>query len=227
MNAIILAAGKGTRLQPLTNHTPKSLLEIQGKPVLAHTIENLPDEVTSVIIVVRHLGYLIKEYFGTKWGGKKITYVNAMTLRGTADMIRQVKRFVKGKTLVLHGDDLYKKSDLVRLIAEVQENEWGILAKEWDDVKQFGVLALSKDGKLLEIIEKPENPPSHLVNTGAYILDERIFAYRPAKLASGEYGLPQTMTQAKNEVPTRVVLASFWQPVNTMSDYKEAQNAPM
>lgn len=223
MNCIILAAGKGTRLQPFTNHTPKSLLEIHGKPVLAHTIENLPNEVTRVIIIVKYLGHLVKEYFGKKWAGKKITYVNVLTLRGTADMIRQVRRFVKEKTLVLYGDDLYQKSDLERLTREVGENEWGILAKERDDAAKFGVLAFSPEGKLLEIVEKPQNPPSRFVNAGAYILDERIFAYRPAKLANGEYGLPQTMTQARNKISIRVVRASFWQPVNTIEDYEKAQ----
>ena len=224
MKCIILAAGKGTRLKPLTDHTPKPLLPIKGRPLLEYTLENLPDEVDDVIIVVKHLGHLIKEHFGKKWAGKKLTYLNAVGLRGTADMIRQAKRFVKGKTLVICGDDIYKKSDLARLLVEVPESEWGILVAERDDASNFGVLSLNTRGTVAAVIEKPEHPASNLVNAGAYLFDERIFKYRPVKLASGEYGLPQTMAQAKEKIIIRAVRALFWQPISTLQDYEKAKN---
>lgn len=224
MNCIILAAGKGTRLQPLTDNIPKPLLEIKGKPILAYTIEHLPDEVTKVIIVVKHLSQPIKSKFGKKWAGKKIEYVDAVSLKGTADMIRQAKKYIKGKTLILMGDDLYKKEDLEELIKQTSEDQWGLLAKDMaQDAKCFGVLVLGKDNTLQAIVERPEIPPTSLVNMGAYVIDERFFHYKLVKIQGGEYGLPQTIVSAADDISIRVVNASFWLPVNTHKDYQRAK----
>ena len=223
MICIILAAGKGTRLAPLTDTTPKPLLMIGEKTILAHTIEQLPDEITRVVLMVKHLGDKIKEHFGKKWAGKRITYVTAVSLKGTADMIRQSKKYVKGKTLVLMGDDLYKKEDLEALIGKPREGEWAILAKEVENAKEFGVLKFNDAGNLCDIIERPEKPSSNFINAGAYIIDEQFFRYSLAKLANGEYGLPQTMLQARKDIVIHIVKADFWIPINTLENYERAR----
>ncbi len=223
MYCIILAAGKGTRLQPLTNTTPKPLLVLGEKTILAHTLERLPDVITHVVIVIKHLGDMIRQYFGKKYALKKILYLSPVGLRGTGDMIRQSKKYIKGQTLILNGDDLYKKDDLDALIAAPKVGQWAILAKEVENPQEFGVLQFNESGILENIIERPKNPPSNFVNTGAMIIDEQFFRYKLAKLTSGEYGLPQTMLQAKNEIPIHIVKAQFWMPINTHENYEHAK----
>jgi len=169
------------------------------------------------------LGDMIKQRFGKKFASKKILYVDAVGLRGTADMIRQSKKYVKTKTLILNGDDLYKKDDLEALINAPKVGEWAILAKEVDNPQEFGVLKFDERGILQDIIERPKNPPSNFINAGGYIIDEQFFRYKLAKLDNGEYGLPQTMLQAKNEIPIHVVKAQFWMPINTHENYERAK----
>lgn len=218
MKCIILAGGLGTRLRPLTLTTPKSLLEVGGKPLIEHTLEALPSEITSVIIAVKHLGQKIKTRIGKKYRKRKISYVDLVSLRGTMDAVKQCKKYIKGKTMILNGDDIYGKDDLLNLVsaAQINEDTWVILVKEnADDERSFDRILIKK-GKMEDITENR----SPYINTGAYILDERIFHYKPVKTAKGEYGLPQTILSAKNEILTIAVMASYWHAVNTIEDYE-------
>lgn len=218
MKCIILAGGLGIRLRPLTLTTPKALLEVGGKSIIEHTLEALPSEITSVVIAVKHLGQKIKTRIGKKYGKKKIVYVDLISLRGTMDALKQCKKYVKGKTMVLNGDDIYGKEDLANLVsvAKINEDAWAILVKEnADDARSFDRVVI-KNEKMENITENG----SPYINTGAYIVDERIFRYKPVKTAKGEYGLPQTILSAKNEIPTIAATASFWYSVNTKEDYQ-------
>lgn len=230
MKCIILAGGKGTRLQPLTHDTPKPLLPIKGKPALEYTLEALPDEISSVVIAVKYLGFKIKAYFGNTFGDKKIAYVDLITLRGTMDALKQCKKHIKGQTMMLYGDDIYSSEDLANLVktAKQDEKKWYMLVASGESEKHFGQVFV-KDGKAFDIIEandkRQQKGVQGYVNTGAYILDERIFKYKPIKVPSGEYGLPQTMVQAKKELPLIVVQAHDWTPLNTLEDYKKANGS--
>lgn len=224
MRCIILAAGKGTRLKPLTDKVPKPLLPIENRPLLAYTLEALPQTVTTVTIIIKHLGERIKEAFGSHFAKKRITYLHATSLKGSADMARQAKRFVKGKTLFLNGDDLYTKEDLSRLTKTVGKEEWGILAASHKEPEKFGRVIIGPNGTVQDIVEQGgECEPRTLVNAGAYVLDERYYQYRPVKLKNGEYGLPQTMLQAKHVIPIRIVKALAWHPINNKEDYNSAK----
>lgn len=234
MRCIILAGGLGKRLRPLTNKIPKALLQVGGKPLLERTLLALPDEIKTVVIAVKHLGYQIKEHFGNKWAEKSIKYVDLTSIRGTMDALKQCKKWVKGKTLVLNGDDLYERDDIVRLIeASKEEPEgWFFLIRETTDSNNLGNVRVNSQGHVLEILEHKNALPQRVyanthkifVNAGAYILDERIFHYKPVRIPNGEFGLPQTMMQAKKEIPLRAVRSSFWMPLNTLEDYKRIQS---
>lgn len=230
MKCIILAGGKGTRLQPLTNDTPKPLLPVKGRPALEYTLQVLPDEITSVVIAVKYLGFKIKQHFGKKFGDKRIIYVDLIALRGTMDALKQCKKHIKGPTMVLYGDDIYSRQDLERLVdaARQDEKNWYMLVAPGESEKRFDQV-LVKDDQVLDIIEADgqcqQTGVQGYVNTGAYILDERIFKYKPVKISSGEYGLPQTMVQAKKEIPLMAVVGTNWTPLNTLEDYKKANGS--
>lgn len=235
MKCIILAGGLGARLRPLTLTTPKSLLEVGGKPLIEHTLDALPPEINTVVIAVKHLGQKIKARVGKKHGKKKIVYVDLVSLRGTMDATKQCKKYIKGKTMILNGDDIYGKEDLAILVstAQTDKNAWAMLVKEnANDVRSFDRIHIKKGN--VENLTENGSPYTNIrhfthdreqgdeiyINTGAYVIDERIFRYKPIKTAKGEYGLPQTMLLAKGEIPIIAVIASYWYSVNTKEDYE-------
>ena len=222
MNAIILAAGKGTRMKHLTNDTPKSMLKIKNKPILEHILDNLPDEIDKIYIIIGYLGDKIRDYFGDNFNGKKIIYIEKKDdyARGTAAMMELVKGIVFGKMLVLMGDDLYSKSDLEKM---TKVSDWAVLAQKVNHPENVGVLKFDNDNHVIDIIERPKEYVSNFANTGAYLIDERFFNYPLFKLENGEYGLPQTIIRASKDIPLKMIEARFWHSNNKEEDLKKAE----
>jgi len=116
MQAVILAAGRGTRMGALTESLPKPMLEVAGKTLLEHKFDALPDEVDEIIIVIGYLGGYIHDAYGGEYQGKRILYVEQENIMGgTADALWQTKDILKDKFIVLMGDDLYYEKDLEKL----------------------------------------------------------------------------------------------------------------
>ena len=114
MKAVILAAGEGVRMRPLTLKKPKPLLELAGKSLLHHIWELLPNKINEVILVVGYKARMIKKYLGKSFLGKKIVYVHQKTKKGTADALFLAKPYLnpKEKFLLLYADDLHDKKVL-------------------------------------------------------------------------------------------------------------------
>ena len=100
MQAVILAAGKGTRLKPLTDSIPKSLIEVNGSPIIEQTLKALPSSVHEIFIVVGHLKEKIKEHLGNEWDGKKIYYIEQDELDGTGSALHLVTSRLHEKFIV-------------------------------------------------------------------------------------------------------------------------------
>lgn len=218
-----MAAGKGTRMRPLTYEIPKPMVPIKGKPILEYTINSLPDIIDEIVIIVGYLGYHIEEYFGSEFNNKKIQYVEQGELLGTAHALHCAKDSLKDeKFLVCMGDDLYLKDD----IEEMLKHNLAILVKEVEPPHKYGVLEFDANNNLINIIEDlTENYPSNLVNTGLYTLDKRFFDYEMVPIKNGqEFGLPQTlMNLAKNNNNIKMVKANFWMPLGNEEDIKKAR----
>ncbi len=219
MQAVILAAGKGTRMRPLTYDIPKPMLPINGKPVLEYTISFLPKEIDEVLIVVNYLGDHIKKYFGEEWKGRKIKYVFQDKLNGTGGALRYCKDLVNGKFLVVMGDDLYYHEDLKKMMKE----ELAILAQEVDDPSRFGVLKTDENGELIEIVEKPKMEGKGLVSTNAFMLNDKFFNYELVPVSDTEYGLPQTLAIMAKDYPVKVMKTTHWMAVGNPEDLEKAQ----
>src|SRR3989338_5870458 len=117
MQTIILAAGRGTRLNYLTENCPKPLIKISGKPILEHTLSSLPPEIDEVVMVIGYLGEKIRKMFGNQFQGRNIKYVPLAHLLGTAYAVWQTRPLLREeKFLVLNGDDLYDRKELSKLI---------------------------------------------------------------------------------------------------------------
>ena len=126
MQAVILAAGRGTRMNHLTSNTPKPMINIGKMNLIEWKIESMPPLISEVVIIVGYLGEQIKKHFGENFAGKKITYIEQKELNGTGGALFLAKNSLKGNFLVMMGDDIYSKEDIVEMI----ENGWSILAKK-------------------------------------------------------------------------------------------------
>lgn len=216
MQAIILAAGKGTRMGGLTADTPKPMLPLLGKPLLEWRLAMLPAAISEVVLVIGHLGEQIERYFGNKWQGLSIRYVRHEQLDGTGGAMRSVYEagILSSSALVTMGDDLYCQEDLERLLAF----DVAVLACELEDASRFGLLDTDIEGKLRGIIERPHAPGYGLVNTGAYMIDQAYFLCAPVRISETEYGLPQTLALSAQNRPISVLRTRVWQPVGQPED---------
>jgi bifunctional UDP-N-acetylglucosamine pyrophosphorylase/glucosamine-1-phosphate N-acetyltransferase len=220
MQCVILAAGEGTRMRPLTLTTPKPLIRVCGKPIIEYIVEALPSEVNELIIVTGYKGEMIREYCGEMFLGKKVSYrAQENPKGGTADALMQTRDIVKGRFLVMYADDIHGKEAL----AEVALNESGMLAARSDTPEKFGVLDVRADGTLEAIVEKPEVPPSNFVNIGGFVLTDDIFEIHTACSASGEYYLTDTVTEYARTHPVFVVEQSTWIPIGYPEDIAKAE----
>jgi UDP-N-acetylglucosamine diphosphorylase / glucose-1-phosphate thymidylyltransferase / UDP-N-acetylgalactosamine diphosphorylase / glucosamine-1-phosphate N-acetyltransferase / galactosamine-1-phosphate N-acetyltransferase len=115
--------------------------------------------------------------------GLKISFIEQSDASGTGSAILQLKDKLKGRFLVLNGDDLYKRGDILRMI----NYEYSVLAQPVQDPSHFGVFTIGKNETLKGIVEKPKDPVSNLANVGVYLLDDKIFNYELKKSPRGEY----------------------------------------
>ncbi|MFO0704603.1 MAG: nucleotidyltransferase family protein [Candidatus Andersenbacteria bacterium] len=232
MDAVILAAGLGTRLRPLTLKTPKPLLAVGGKSILTHTLDALPPEIDRIVIVVGYLSEQIVAAIGTNYNGRPVTYVHQEKLGGTGAALVAAKVGLRpGTFLVLMGDDLYDARDLQEMV----KHPYAILVKEVSDPKRFGSIELNTDGYVAAIREAGDGTPKppYLVNCAVYTLDERYFALPPRLTPKGEAGLPQTMAQlahlpANQGGPQKItaVRAHEWYSVGTPEELEAVRALP-
>lgn len=220
MQAVILAAGKGTRMRPLTYTTPKPLAQINGKSLIEHNLAKLPPEITEVIFVIGYLGEKIKKYFGKNFQGRKITYIEQKEKHGSGYALYFCKDILRDNFLVLMGDDLYSKKDILNCL---KTGPNCLLAKKTKQAFTGGNILLDKNNNLA-IIEEGNHPNGGLINTGLYVLDENIFKYQPVKISNtNEYGLPQTLAKLAQKLPVKVILASCWTQISNLEDLKKAE----
>lgn len=223
MDALIMCAGLGTRLRPLTDTCPKPLLPINGKGSLLRTLEALPESVTRIIITVNYLAEQIIQAVGPEFRGRSVVYVMQNPLDGTGGSLRQAKSQITDlseRFLVINGDDLYVAADLERLAAI----PCGLLALQTVAPRDIDSCDIS-DGLLrgFTITKKGE---TGFINVGAYCLNHRWFDTDPVLVPgkTTEWSLPHAMLQLLAQgVPVQALQASFWMPVGTPDELKAAE----
>lgn len=214
MQAVILAAGQGTRMGVLTKETPKPMLPLLGKPMLEWKLTMLPDAIDEVILIVGYLGEQIEAYFGDEWRGRAMSYVYQKALNGTGGAVALMPDRLSGAALVMMGDDLYHPEDLLDLTRETS----AVLGLAVDDAEHYGLLEVNEAGNLAKITERPHGYRTGIVNTGAYLLHPHFFDYPLVPISETEYGLPQTLALMGKDTPVRVLRARAWQPVGKPED---------
>lgn len=197
--AVILAAGAGKRLDPITATRPKHLFPIVGKPILQHTIEYLKQSgIQDILLIVGYKKEQIKEYFKDgKDFGINITYIEQKEYLGTAHATKLAKKFVSHASfLLLYGDILmdFQVFEAVMKLAKSEENI--IACKKVTDPTKFGVIVCDKDGYVKKIVEKPDDDSfGNLINAGVYIFSSKLFSAidQTPKSSRGEYELTDTI----------------------------------
>jgi NDP-sugar pyrophosphorylase family protein len=187
MQCVILAAGKGSRLRPLTDEKPKPLVEVCGRTLLDHIVVALPSSVKELIIVIGYKGEMIREYCGTEFHGRPVKYVEQVEINGPAKALWLCKDLIRGRFLFMFADDIHGKDDLARAVSYSR----AVLATTSENPERFGVLVRNPDGTISDMTEKPEVPESNLVATGPMVLDEHIFEFSPESPIKDEYFMPE------------------------------------
>lgn len=224
MDAIILAAGLGTRLRPHTLKTPKPLLPVQGRPILDWTLAALPPAVDRVVVVVYYLSEQIKEYLAGQAHVRDWVTVRQEEPRGTGHALLSCRPEVRSdRFLVLNGDDLYGAADL----AALSRASAAILAREVAEPRRFGVAFTRTDGTLERIVEKPDVPGPRLANAGAYTLPQAVFDLDVDLSARGEYEITDYVTALARRQPVEVIPAEFWLPIGTVEAWQQAERVDL
>ena len=179
MKAVVLAAGKGTRLQPLTDDKPKALVEVDGRPILSHCFDRLAAlDATEFVTVVGHRKDQIVDYYGDEYDDTPITYTEQTEQKGLAHAILTAEDEIEDDFMLMLGDNVFD-ANLEDVVNRHQESraDAAFLVEEvpWDEASRYGVCDTNKYGEITDVIEKPPDPPSNIVMTGFYTFTPAIF----------------------------------------------------
>jgi NDP-sugar pyrophosphorylase family protein len=225
MKAIILSAGRGTRLQPLTNTTPKSLLQVKNKPILEHILNNLPADISEVFIVVDYLSDHIKSFVDIAQDNYSFTIkcINQIKdKKGTMAALLSVRDSLidNERFLVLNGDDIIEKKDIEKMLP--YERSFGVQKMIMPNYYKV----VSKNGFLntFENQNETEKKVGVPIATGTYLIDTNIFNFTNRLLKGDEIGIPQTIIDNKDVYPINVVEFHSWKPINTIEDLEKVNH---
>jgi UDP-N-acetylglucosamine diphosphorylase / glucose-1-phosphate thymidylyltransferase / UDP-N-acetylgalactosamine diphosphorylase / glucosamine-1-phosphate N-acetyltransferase / galactosamine-1-phosphate N-acetyltransferase len=201
-NAVLLAAGRGTRMGGLTEELPKPMLEVRGKPVLQHIVEGLRDTgLTNLLVVVGWRADVVRDFFGdgSKFG-VRVRYEIQTRQDGTGRVVALAREFAGDDPFLLsYGDILVAPENYARICGALPGAEAVLTVKRSDDVSQGGAVFVNEKFELTDLREKPKpgEPTSPWYNAGIYAFRPSIFDHI-AKLQPsprGEYELTDAIRE--------------------------------
>ncbi|GAB7008089.1 UTP--glucose-1-phosphate uridylyltransferase AglF [Halorubrum trueperi] len=179
MKAIVLAAGQGTRLRPLTDDKPKGMVEVAGKPILSHCFDQLAElGADEFVVVVGYKKEVIIDHYGDSYEGIPITYSHQRNAKGLAHALLTVEDHIDDDFMLMLGDNIFDANleDVVKRQREDRADA-AFLVEEvpWEEASRYGVCDTNQYGEITDVVEKPDDPPSNLVMTGFYTFTPAIF----------------------------------------------------
>ena len=219
MKAVVLAAGEGTRMRPLTETVPKPMLPVADRPLVAHTVDAAIDAgVDELVLVVGYEADAVRDYFGDSRRGVPISYAVQRERDGTAGAVDAAREHLEGPFAVLNGDNLYESSAIERLL----EAAPSVVATEVPDPRNYGVLE-TDDGRVTDVVEKPDDPPTNLANAGAYAFPEAAIEWLDvAPSERGEREITDVLARAVETCDVTPVVAQRWMDVGRPWELLEA-----
>jgi NDP-sugar pyrophosphorylase family protein len=216
-SAVVLAGGKGTRMHPLTLHSPKPLQEVLGRSLLRWKLDFLPEAITDIVLVVGHQGDQIRAHIGDEYAGRQVRYVTQGEQRGTMHALSLTLPLHLSRMLVMMGDDLYAKEDMERMLAY----EHAMLVCEREGSVR-GSVEIDADGRVLAIREDEVPMERAWVNTGMYMLTPSVYHVPPVAINAQEVGLPQSLLAPGARLRIDACKATRWMQVSTPEDLLRA-----
>lgn len=197
--AVVLAAGRGERLYPLTSLRPKVMLPVANKPILQHVLEALSENgVHDIILVVGYCREYVQDALGSGESlGVRIRYVVQEQQLGTGNALAMAQGMTDERFLIVPGDNLVFAATLRPLL---QGQDQSVLVKESGSPFHYG-LVMVRDGQVTHFMEKPGVQVSRWVNTGNYLLRDRVFRY-----LENEVDLPSALQRMVDDGTTVRIL---------------------
>ncbi|HEX8054349.1 MAG TPA: NDP-sugar synthase [Thermoleophilaceae bacterium] len=225
MQALVLAGGEGTRLRPLTLEVPKPAMPLAGRPFLTFMLDWLAGHgVTEAILSCGYRSDGVRDVLGDIYDGMRLRYVIEEEPLGTAGPVRLAadEGVLTDRFLVLNGDTLTDIDLGAEIAQHAERGAQGTLALYGvDDTASYGVVPTADDGRVIEFLEKIENPPTNRINAGAYVLElsvaERI---EPGRSVSFEREIFPAM--AAEGVLYGYMAEGYWIDIGTPERYLEA-----
>ena len=183
-SAILLVGGRGTRLAPLTNNTPKPMLQVAGVPFTEHQINKARSAgITEIVLATSFKAELFEPYFGDgKNFGISIKYAVEEVALGTGGAISNAAAMLEGSGLVaIFNGDVLSKHDLDAQFKSHESNgaDVTLYLTQVEDARAYGAVELDDSGRVLAFNEKMENPPTNIINAGCYIFNREVIAAIP------------------------------------------------
>jgi dTDP-glucose pyrophosphorylase len=180
--AVLLAAGRGTRMRELTQELPKPMLQVRGEPVLEHIIKGLRDAgLADFLIIVGWRAEIVRDYFGNGSRlGVRVEYANQIVQDGTGKVVELARDFAGPDPFVLsYGDILIAPENYSRICAALEGAEAVVSVKRSEDVSQGGAVFVNERFELIDLREKPKpgEPTSPWYNAGVYAFRRSIFDF--------------------------------------------------
>jgi UDP-N-acetylglucosamine diphosphorylase/glucosamine-1-phosphate N-acetyltransferase len=207
MKGVVLAAGEGARLQPITTTRPKHLIKVAGKPILEHCLEALKASgITDVTVVTHYMGDAIRQFFGDgERLGLKIAYVEQAEMLGTGNAVSDVEPYVEGDFVLVYGDLLFAPEAVADAISLFEaESPAAVMAVvPVEKPESYGIVDVGNGNAVRRIVEKPASgeAPSNLANAGIYVFSKEIFGQLRRTKASvrGEWELTDAVSMLVKE----------------------------
>lgn len=222
MIGIVLAAGKGTRLRPLTDDKPKAMVSLNNAPMIEYAFEQLLEiGVDKIVVVVGYKKEQIIERYGDCYDSIPLQYVEQEEQIGTADAVRQVdtdERFA-----LIFCDSIFEN-----FVGKSKENVIFTQDVSYEKAKEHGVVQIDETGRITGLVEKPDKPPTTKIVTGLYILPPEIIHYCETIEPSdrGEYEITDAINKYVSEggVITARDIQGMRYNVNDKETLEEAEN---
>ncbi len=210
MKAVLLAAGEGIRLLPITATRPKHLIKVGGKPILQFCLEAVRQAgIDEAIIVTHYMGEAIRSYFGDgEKLGLKLTYVEQKAILGTGNAAEVAEPYLDGDFVLIYGDLLFGQDTVKTVLSQFEKGKTAVVMGviPVDKPERYGIIEQEAEGRVKRIVEKPAvgKAPSNLANAGVYAFSKEVFDKIKQTKASirGEWELTDAITLLAQEGKT-------------------------
>ena len=213
-SAIVLAAGEGSRLRPLTRHRPKPMLPAATKPILEYVFDELIEAgITDLTLVVGYGKERVQSHFGPTYRNVPIRYVTQGKQLGSGHALLAAAEVVDGPCLVVNGDQLVDRQIVRDVIAGHGDADATLGLIRRRDVSEYGGVLLDDDDAVIEIVERPRDDRNYLLNAGVYALEPHVFeTIRAAEPRAGEHSLIDGLSRLidADRTITGVVSEGVW-----------------